>query len=99
MTILCGGFIDLLREQIYFCLVGNPSSEEEKGYWHVDPLALVAGRLAYEDRGKEMTTWSHADFMTRKFADAPKDGAFDEVPLTGLAAMRNRFLKILRRKR
>lgn len=91
--------VDPRPGSFYLLEMGNPSEGEDKGYWHVDPLDLVAGRLAYEDHVKEMTTWSHEDFMTRKFEDAPKDGAFDDVPVTGFAAKWNQFLKIFRRGR
>lgn len=78
--------------------MGNPPKENEKDYLHLDPLALVASRLAYVDHAKELTTWSHADFMTRKCENAPKDGAVDDVPLTRISSVWNRFLKLFRRR-
>ncbi len=75
-----------------------PPKDEDKGYWHLDPLDLVAGRLAYEDHVKEMTTWSRADFMTRKFENAPKDGALDDAPPTWLKSSWGKLLKALHRR-
>lgn len=77
--------------------MGNPSGDEDKGYWRFNPMGLVAGPSAFNRPAKDFTSWSHVDFMTRKLENAPKDGAFDDIPTTGLKSMWERFLKTLRR--
>lgn len=77
--------------------MGNPTGDEDKGYWHLNPMGLVAGQTAYVDHGKEMTAWTHVGFMTRKLENAPKDGAFDDIPTTGFRSLWERFLKSFRR--
>ena len=77
--------------------MGKESEREEKGYWRLNPMGLVAGQTQFVEHGKEMTAWTHMGFMTRKLENATKDGALDDMPTTGLKSWWDRFLKMLRR--
>lgn len=90
--------IDGAAGRFYFLVMGDPNEGSENPSHPFDPLRLVAGQMLYVDRGEDLTAWTHTGFAVRKLENAPKDGAFDDVPLTWSSAQWAKVRRLFHRK-